>query len=234
MEYNVDIVMCIDVTYSMSPVIDTVKNQALQFWPDLKEAMEEAEKNVKDVRVKVIGFRDFEADGENALQVSRFFNLSDEEGTDAQEYKNFVNGLEAEGGGPIPENSLEALTLALQSDWVAKAPGTKTRHIVVMFTDAPSHTFEEANPSNPAYPNNMPASLEELSGLWMTTSGGQQGSKTKISQAAKRLIIFAPEEYPWPNIYSSWDQVAYHPSTAGDGLDDVTYEDIINAVVKSV
>ena len=233
MDYKVDIVMCIDITGSMQDCIDTVKNRALQFWPDLKEALAAASKNVSDVRVKVIGFRDFEADGDGALEISRYFNLSDQGSSDPEDYKAFVNGLVADGGGDEPENSLEALALAIQSDWVQT--GDKRRHVIVMFTDASAHQLEDANRSNPNYPENMPESFEDLTDVWMTPSSGQQGgTKTKLKQPAKRLIVFGPEVYPWPELYESWDQVVYNPSKAGTGLDDVSYEDIINAIVGSV
>lgn len=233
MDYKVDIVMCIDITGSMQDCIDTVKNRALQFWPDLEKALSAASKNVSDVRVKVIGFRDFEADGNGALEISRYFNLSDQGSSDPEDYKAFVNGLVADGGGDEPENSLEALALAIQSDWVQT--GDKRRHVIVMFTDASAHKLEDANRSNPDYPEGMPESFEELTDVWMTPSSGQQvGTKTKLKQPAKRLIVFAPEVYPWPELYESWDQVVYNPSKAGTGLDDVSYEDIINAIVGSV
>ena len=233
MDYKVDIVMCIDITGSMQDCIDTVKNRALQFWPDLKEALAAASKNVSDVRVKVIGFRDFEADGDGALEISRYFNLSDQGSSDPEDYKAFVNGLVADGGGDEPENSLEAPALAIQSDWVQT--GDKRRHVIVMFTDASAHKLEDANRSNPNYPENMPESFEDLTDVWMTPSSGQQGgTKTKLKQPAKRLIVFGPEVYPWPELYESWDQVVYNPSKAGTGLDDVSYEDIINAIVGSV
>lgn len=233
MDYKVDIVMCIDITGSMQDCIDTVKNRALQFWPDLEEALSAASKNVSDVRVKVIRFRDFEADGNGALEISRYFNLSDQGSSDPEDYKAFVNGLVADGGGDEPENSLEALALAIQSDWVQT--GDKRRHVIVMFTDASAHKLEDANRSNPDYPEGMPESFEELTDVWMTPSSGQQGgTKTKLKQPAKRLIVFAPEVYPWPELYESWDQVVYNPSKAGTGLDDVSYEAIINAIVGSV
>ena len=231
MDYKVDIVMCIDITGSMQDCIDTVKSRALQFWPDLQEALKAASKNVSDVRVKVIGFRDFEADGSSALEESRYFNLSEQGSSDPEEYKQFVNNLVADGGGDAPENSLEALSLAIQSDWVQT--GDRRRHIIVMFTDASAHKLEDANRSNPYYPENMPASLEELTDIWLTPASGQT-SKIKLKQPAKRLIIFAPQMYPWPEIYESWNQVVYNPSKAGEGLDDVSYEDIINTIVGSV
>lgn len=232
MDYKVDIVMCIDITGSMQGCIDTVKQRALQFWPDLQAACKAASKNVSDVRVKVIGYRDFEADGSAAVEESRYFNLSDQGSEDPEEYKQFVNSLVADGGGDEPENSLEALALAMQSDWVRT--GDKQRHVIVLFTDASAHKLEEANRSNPDYPENMPASLDELTDIWMAKSSGQQGGKSKLKPSAKRLVVFAPQVYPWPEIYEAWDQVIYNPSEAGTGLDDVSYEDIINTIVGSV
>ena len=232
MDYKVDIVMCIDLTGSMQPCINTVKSRALQFWPDLQEALKNASKYVSDVRVKVIGFRDFEADGAKSLEVSRYFNLSEQGSSDPEEYKKFVNGLVAEGGGDEPENALEALSLAIQSDWVQT--GDKRRHVIVMFTDASAHKLENANRSNPYYPQDMPASLEELTDIWMTPTSGQQVSKIKLKQPAKRLVVFAPQMYPWPEIYESWTQVVYNPTADTSGLDDVTYEDIISTIVGSV
>ena len=79
----------------------------------------------------------------------------------------------------------------------------------------------------------MPASLEELTDIWLTPASGQT-SKIKLKQPAKRLVVFAPQMYPWPEIYESWNQVVYNPSKAGEGLDDVSWEDIINAIVGSV
>lgn len=232
MDYKVDIVMCIDITGSMQDCIDTVKARALQFWPDLQAALTEAKKNVSDVRVKVIGFRDFEADGSKALEISKYFNLSAQGSSDPEEYKAFVNGLVADGGGDEPENSLEALSLAIQSDWVTT--GDRRRHVIVMFTDASSHKLEDANRSNPNYPENMPESLDALTDLWMTPSNGQDHSGLKLKQAAKRLIVFGPQVYPWQDIYNTWNQVVFNPSRAGQGLDDVSYEDIIEAIVGSV
>ena len=220
MDYKVDIVMCIDITGSMQDCIDTVKSRALQFWPDLQEALKAASKNVSDVRVKVIGFRDFEADGSSALEESRYFNLSEQGSSDPEEYKQFVNNLVADGGGDEPENSLEALSLAIQSDWVQT--GDRRRHIIVMFTDASAHKLEDANRSNPYYPENMPASLEELTDIWLTPASDQT-SKIKFKQPAKRFIIFAPQMYPWPEICESWDQVVYFPSKASESLVDISY-----------
>lgn len=65
-------------------------------------------------------------------------------------------------------------------------------------------------------------------------SSQPNGRKTKIEQSAKRFIVFGPEVYPWPELYESWDQVVYNPSKAGIGLDNVSFDGIINGIVCSI
>ena len=75
LSYAVDIVFCIDVTGSMTPIIDQVKNNALQFYDDVQKNLTEKGKNVDQLRVRVLAFRDFTADGAAALQESPFYTL---------------------------------------------------------------------------------------------------------------------------------------------------------------
>ena len=50
-EYYVDIVMCIDATGSMSPILNTVKENALSFYGKFVDAMEEADKTVEVLEI---------------------------------------------------------------------------------------------------------------------------------------------------------------------------------------
>ena len=113
LSYAVDIVFCIDVTGSMSPIIDQVKANALRFYDDVQSNLTAKGKNVDQLRVRVIAFRDFVADGAAALAASAFFTLPD----DRASFSDFVNGLIAEGGGDAPESGLEAVALAIDSPW---------------------------------------------------------------------------------------------------------------------
>ena len=234
MTYHVDIVMCIDLTGSMQPCIETVKENALTFWPQLKKRLESASKHVDKVRVKVLGFRDFEADGDQALVESKFFEVSDDVLGEDKEFEDFVKGLYADGGGDEPENALEALALALKSDWTKE--GDKRRHIVVMFTDASAHKLEDADTSNPYYPADMPSTFDELGELWDEHADLQKSSSKGMQKASKRMIIFAPEAYPWPQLNAEWEQVVYKPSAATDmGLADAATNDTIFAsLVNSI
>src|ERR671937_3228011 len=75
----VDIAFCIDGTGSMAPILDRVKDNALRFYDDVQKNLTDKGKNVDELRVRVIAFRDFTADGAAALQESSFFRLPEEQ-----------------------------------------------------------------------------------------------------------------------------------------------------------
>ncbi len=119
LSYAVDIVFCIDVTGSMTPILDKVKANALRFYDDVQSNLTDKGKNVDELRVRVIAFRDFGADGATALHESPFFALP----ASRANFSDFVDGLVAEGGGDAPESGLEAVALAINSPWTTTAAG---------------------------------------------------------------------------------------------------------------
>jgi hypothetical protein len=89
------------------------EGHALRFCDDVQRNLTEKGKNVDQLRVRVLAFRDFKADGVAALQESPFFPLPAERAG----FSDFVNGLIAKGGGDAPESGLEAVALAINSPW---------------------------------------------------------------------------------------------------------------------
>ena len=220
LSYAVDIVFCIDVTGSMTPIIDAVKANALRFYDDVQTNLTAKGKNVDELRVRVIAFRDFAADGDAALQESPFYRLPDERGP----FSDFVNGLLAEGGGDAPESGLEAVALAMNSQWTTR--GDRRRQVVVVWTDQP------ANPLDPSVvpadlQRRIPADFSALTDLWEDTQG-------PLGASSKRLILFAPDGPGWSDISGVWENVVHHPSQAGGGLSDVDYGTIIDSIGNSV
>ena len=57
--YDVDIVLCIDGTASMNPIMDRIKSMAMQFPAMYAQAMREGQKTPRSLYVKVLVFRDF-------------------------------------------------------------------------------------------------------------------------------------------------------------------------------
>jgi hypothetical protein len=220
LSYAVDIVFCIDVTGSMTPILDQVKANALRFYSDVQSNLTAKGKNIDELRVRVVAFRDIVADGEAALQESPFFALPG----DQAGFSEFVNGLVAEGGGDAPESGLEATALAMSSPWTTR--GDRRRQVIVVWTDQPAHPLDPS--VLPAgLVDRVPADFSALTDLWEDPQG-------PLGSSSKRLILFAPDGPGWSDISGVWENVVHHPSQAGGGLSDVDYGTIIDSIGNSV
>lgn len=221
-KYSVDIVMCMDSTGSMGGIIDKVKSNVLRFHEDLARVMEEKEKVIDTLRVRGIAFRDYyHDDHDSAMHESPFFTLPEEK----ERLAAFIQTCRADGGGDEPESGLEALALAMKSDW--SKSGDRRRQIIVVWTDASAHPLEKKADSKPSnYPVGMPATFSELTDLWE----GQH----PMNSSAKRLIVYAPDAQPWTDISNYWENTVHYPSKAGEGCGEVDYSAILDAIANSV
>jgi hypothetical protein len=220
LSYAVDIVFCIDVTGSMTPIIDQVKANALRFYDDVQSNLTEKGKNVDQLRVRVLAFRDFAADGGAALQESPFYPLPE----DRAGFSDFVSGLMAEGGGDAPESGLEAVALAISSPWATT--GDRRRQVIVVWTDQPAQPLDPSVlPADLSA--RIPADFSALTDLWENEQG-------PMGSSSKRLILFAPDGPGWSDISGVWENVVHHPSQAGGGLSEVDYGTIIDSIGNSV
>ncbi len=149
-----DIVFLIDVTGSMQPCIDALKNSILDFIDEL--TADSDSKPVHDWRARVVGYRDYPADGQ-----TRYGWLVDNPFTsDAQVLKDQLGALVPRGGGvdlskpadEEPESLLDAMMvvteagiLEAEEDMAAPdsnkkwRPNGKAVRCIVVFTDAPYH-----------------------------------------------------------------------------------------------
>jgi hypothetical protein len=220
LNYAVDIVFCVDVTGSMTPILDQVKANALRFYDDVQSNLTAKGKSIDELRVRVVAFRDIVADGEAALQESPFFELPAE----VTGFSGFVNGLAAEGGGDAPESGLEAVALAMTSPWTTR--GDRRRQVIVVWTDQPAHSLD-ASALPPGLAGRVPADFSALTDLWEDPQGS-------LGSSSKRLILFAPDGPGWSDISGVWENVVHHPSQAGSGLSDVDYGTIIDSIGNSV
>lgn len=220
--YNVDMVFCIDCTGSMDNVIEIVKNNALSFYQDVTDVMKQKHKQINQLRVRVVAFRDYLEDGADAMRVTDFFRLPEQ----SAEFEACVRSLKAEGGGDDPEDGLEALAYSIKSNW--ETEGIKKRQVIVVWTDSASHELGFGK-SSEHYPKGMAKDLPELSAWW-----GDRNNKGFIDNNAKRLILFAPDEPAWNIISRNWDCVLHFPSDAGDGLSDLEYSQIIDAISNTI
>lgn len=194
---TVDVVMCIDVTGSMSDIINTVKNNAIGFYDLFEQLCAKKEIELNALNAQVVAFRDKNED-ENWLETSPTYSLPSQK----EQYNSFVNSLYADGGGDTPESGLEALQTAFsKTDW-GKDDGYH-RQVVILWTDAPYLVG--------AYSS---VSLSSLSTQWNSMPSG------------RRLILFAPygtdeNGDSWGNL-DSWKNLI-HETDLSSGFNNFEY-----------
>ena len=145
-----DIVFLLDATGSMQPCIQAVTQNISTFIDTLNAPDANGGVLIKDWRVRVVAYRDRDADGSQWWVDNPFTS-------DAEEVKRQLSAIEAKGGGDEPESLLDAMYALTQ--WPAaekseSASNTAWRHrhdatrVVIIFTDASTKpTFKAADGS---------------------------------------------------------------------------------------
>ena len=195
---TVDVVMCIDVTGSMSDIINTVKSNAIGFYDSFYNCCEEKGIQLTGLNAQVIAFRDKNQDY-NWLQTSSTYSLPEQRSA----FDSFVNDLYADGGGDIPESGLEALQTAFnKTDW--GVDDGYHRQVVILWTDAPY-----------------------LIGSYSSTPLSTLASQWNSMPSGRRLILFAPygseddNGDSWGNL-DDWTNVI-HESDLSSGFNNFNY-----------
>ena len=220
--YSIDIVFAIDVTGSMGDTLSNVKKMAIGFHKRLNDGMNKKVKEIETLRARVITFGDLFDEGEEAIRWTKFFNLPEEN----EDFCNFVNGLEAAGGGDEPESALEALWLAIRSPW--RKVSYKSRQIIVLFTDASAHPISNHKIKDFQDSMKFPTSIYEIESGW-----GMASDPGVMSRTAKRLLVFAPEVDPWTEI-ENWENTTWYTSAAGAGCGEFDMDQIVGMIAGSV
>lgn len=121
---RIDIVICLDTTGSMSPIIDAVCDHiAGHLIGEMKSQLSRNQMPL-EWRARVIGYGDLDADP--------FYTTSFT--SDEHELVKAIRNTTRSGGST--EYTLDALYTASRSPWRSDAP---THRILVLFTDEPSH-----------------------------------------------------------------------------------------------
>lgn len=231
--YNIDIALVIDATGSMSPIINQVKANALMLGYEIKGKLDAVGKHVDTLRVRVIDFADFATEGVDAIHASEFFTLPEEN----VEFKKCVSKIECDcRGGDEPENALEALWVAMMSDWVDLPARAKARHIIVLLTDAPPLDLGERDGCLGYVAEDYPESIDEIENIWKENS--LQGGMTKLNPRSKRLVLFAPKgpDYDgrsWKRI-AGWENTVFIPVQPSYGLGEIDFDDIIDDILAEI
>jgi FHA domain/Integrin beta chain VWA domain len=119
----VDIVFVLDVTESMQPYIDAVKQNVISFAQDLQS-------NSRDYRLGLVTFEDYVVSAYPDCNCAYRNSFT----SDVKQFTDWVGTLHAGGGGDIPEDQLDALAYAAKFPFRPEAEG-----IIIIVTDAPPH-----------------------------------------------------------------------------------------------
>lgn len=237
MKLNVDVTVVLDVTGSMTDMINSIKANVLNFRELVYERLNEKlkikrpDRLLDRMRVRVVAFRDYNYDWEAANQPwhgpmlqSEFCDLDDE--VERDQLKQFVDQLEATGGVDAPESALEAIHYAINSDW-DRSETSKHRHVIMVFTDAPALALDdERNATNTHYPTDadMPKSLSELYAEYTE----------KMGDKFPRLLLFAPEPVDTWKELSQWTGASLISVQPDGGLSDMAMETVIAMLTGSL
>ena len=183
-QYNVDIVACIDATRRMSDHIDKIKETVLSFHQMISDELECNGKEIKQCRVKIIAFRNLGIDDEPMLE-SRFFEVPEQ----YDDLKAFLDTIEAKGGTDGAANALEAIALALKSDW--NPEDIKGRQVVLVFSNSSALPLDTEKNS---CLEGLPRDLEQLSDWW---HGVDNSCNSAYLSIKGRMAVFAPNKHPW-------------------------------------
>ena len=203
-----DYVLCIDASKSMFSKLKTLKERIKHFLRLSQMVFDEnipKSKGVK-LRVKLIAFRDY-ATAKEPMKESKFFVYPDEESG----FISFLDGIEAKEGGEFSNNALEAIALALKSDWTTG--GYRRRFVAVFANSQPIPLGDRAD--CPGYPEGMPKSFKELADSWDAFS----------ARSDSIMALFVPESESWGQLIKEfWRSFPYYHSISSD-LSDFVIED---------
>jgi hypothetical protein len=204
----VDIVFVLDVTESMQPYIDAVKQNIINFAQDLRA-------NNRDYRLGLVTFEDY--------VVSKYPDCNCEYRntmtSDVQKFTGWVGGLHAGGGGDIPEDQLDALAYAASFPFRPEAQG-----IIIIVTDAPPHHDGDGS----AYTQHDQAFWDHHQrGVQVTDMTGDKLAKL-LQKDGLTLYAVAPP----PFIAPEYKQVV--DATHGRLYNIVTEEDRFSDLVREI
>lgn len=230
----VDIVFVVDISLGHDSFLDSFRKNLPDFLSHIHDKLASTESMFSILRVKITWFRDFYFDGNEAYGESPFYYYPNEKG----KIHSFASALKCSGGGDLPESSLEALTLAMRSDF--SQAGDFRNHFVILVTDEDAHRFEDYTRLAKIalrqgrvpiqYPDHMPWDAGAFSDAWVNNDPNgffsADSEHTKLDPMGKWLFFITPDCYPWDDMEVCLDRAARIPVKMHGGCGDVDWEEL--------
>ncbi len=204
----VDIVFVMDVTDSMQPYIDAIKQNIIQFVRDLGA-------NNRDYRLGLVTFEDYVVSAYPDCNCEYRKTMT----SNVQQFIGWVGGLHASGGGDIPEDQLDALAYAASFPFRPDAQA-----IVIIVTDAPPHHDGDGSGNTPhdqAFWNHHSRGVEVTS---------ETGAKVAALMKKNGVTLYAVA--PPPFIAPEYSDIVQ--ATHGKLYNIVTQENRFSELVREI
>lgn len=153
------------------------------------------------VEVVRIRFLGFNDLIEESLE-SDFFIIPGQE----DELEFFLMHFKSKGGGVGYTIGINSLENAIKSKWSYR--GDKNRHIIFYYSNNMNQEIENLN---------------RLTDIWE--------SNNYTNNTSKRLVLFTPNDKPWDEVSTNWNNVIHYPSENGLGLNIIDFNTILSAII---
>jgi hypothetical protein len=204
----VDIVFVLDVTESMQPYIDAVKQNVIAFAQDLQS-------NSRDYRLGLVTFEDYVVSAYPDCNCAYRNSFT----SDVKQFTDWVGSLHAGGGGDIPEDQLDALAYAAKFPFRPEAEG-----IIIIVTDAPPHHDGDGS-----------ADTAHDQAFWDHHTRGVQVTDltgTKVAEQLKKNGLTLYGVVPPPFIAPEYQEIV--DATHGRSYNIITEEGRFPALVREI
>ncbi len=202
-----DIVFVIDVTESMQPYIDAIKQNMIAFAHDLAA-------NNRDYRLGLVTFEDYVVSQYPDCNCEYRSTLT----SDVNKFVDWVGTLHAGGGGDIPEDQLDALAYASTLPFRPEAQA-----ILILITDAPCHKAGDGpdRGGDQAYRDHHPGDndVTEMTG-------------DKVAEMLKKNGLTLYAVVPPPFIEPSYQEIV--DATHGRSYNIITEEGRFASLVREI
>jgi len=204
----VDIVFVLDVTESMQPYIDAVKQNVISFAQDLQA-------NSRDYRLGLVTFEDYVVSAYPDCNCAYRNSFT----SDVKQFTDWVGSLHAGGGGDIPEDQLDALSYAAKFPFRPEAEG-----IIIIVTDAPPHHDGDGS-----------ADTSHDQAFWDHHTRGMQVTDltgTKVAEQLKKNGLTLYGVVPPPFIAPEYQEIV--DATHGRSYNIITEEGRFASLVREI
>jgi len=198
--------------------IDFVKERIINLYPDVCESMMAKGKTIDQCRMRVLTFHSSAKLHQDTIDATDFFKLPE----DWETFSEYVQNIRLNQDSNVLQNGLECVVEAIRTNWNDSLPCK--RQIIIVWSN--TGTKGLANTRNlKSSDSGVRDDFDGLSSLWDERSRWCHNAF---------LTLYTPDVPDWSRLSNEWNNVIHFVAGPGQDLDEITYQQIMNAVLHGV